>query len=89
MVDEKLIEEIVRRVLESLAGQGRGGAREGAGSVEKPGTAHAGRVLSEWDILTAHRSGKGWISVTRKTIITPLARDRARDLGVELVVRDS
>lgn len=47
---------------------------------------HHGRVLSEWDILTVHRSGGRAIAVARSVIVTPLAKDRARDLSVEIIV---
>ena len=57
----------------------------GRPSVEK----HFGRVLSEWDILQIHRSGGRAVSVQRKTIVTPLAKDRARDLSVEIIVNQT
>lgn len=93
MVDEKLIEEIVRRVVARLMAEGQlqAAAAPGATSAPAPkpqGVTHTGKVLTEWEILQAHRAGKGFISLSRKTIVTPLARDRARDLSVELVYHD-
>lgn len=58
--------------------------RAGAG----PGDTHRPQVrklVSEWDVLEAHRSGVGYIVIGKNTIITPMARDRARDLRVELI----
>ena len=47
---------------------------------------HHRKVLSEWDILQAHRSGKRVITVAKSVIITPLAKDRASDLSVDIIV---
>lgn len=92
MIDQKTIELIVQRVVERLLADPRflaaaGGGR--TGSAPPPPVAvqrHFGRLLSEWDILTLHRSGRRAVAVARGTIVTPMARDRARDLGVELLV---
>jgi hypothetical protein len=92
MIDQKTIELIVQRVVERLLADPRflaaaGGVR--AGSAPPPPVAvprHFGRLLSEWDVLTLHRSGGRALTVARGTIVTPMARDRARDLGVELFV---
>ncbi|MBI4870282.1 MAG: hypothetical protein HY814_01800 [Candidatus Riflebacteria bacterium] len=92
MVDEKLIEEIVRRVVARLLAAGQLQASAPAPSQAEPprqGVTHTGRVLTEWDVLLAHRAGKGYITLAKKTIVTPLARDRARDLSVELVIQDA
>jgi ribose 5-phosphate isomerase B len=40
-------------------------------------------VISEQKVRDAHRSGQGFVVVPDKALITPLARDAARDLGVE------
>ena len=95
MVDEKLIEEIVRRVVARLLAEGQLQAAGVPTPAPAPapaqatqGVTHTGRVLTEWEILQAHRSGKGFISLSRKTIVTPLARERARDLSVELLFTD-
>ena len=37
------------------------------------------------DILQIHRSGKRAVNVAKSVIITPLAKDRARDLSVEIL----
>jgi hypothetical protein len=55
-------------------------------SGNRSGSKFFGRVLSEWDILTTHRSGGRAITIGRSVIVTPLAKDRARDLSVALIV---
>ena len=47
---------------------------------------HHRKVLSEWDILQTHRAGGRVITVAKATIITPLAKDRARDLTVDIII---
>lgn len=41
-------------------------------------------VISEQKVRDAHRSGQGFLAVPDNALVTPLARDAARDLGVEL-----
>ena len=90
MIDEKTVEEIVRRVLERLlqnprfkdvAGSKAASASSSPSSVRR----HYGRLLSEWEVLQVHRSGGRAMKLEKATIVTPLAKDRARDLGVELI----
>lgn len=45
---------------------------------------HEGRLLSEADILKAVEAGTSSISLPKRTIVTPLARDSARARGIEL-----
>ena len=91
MIDQNVIEEIVRRVLErllkdprfsSVAAEGQSSQAPAKSSVRQ----HYGRLLSEWDVLTVHRAGGRAMKMAKSTIITPLAKDRARDLGVELIL---
>lgn len=42
------------------------------------------RMLSEDDILAASKAGQTVITLDKNTLLTPLARDRARQLGIEL-----
>lgn len=49
---------------------------------------HHGRVLTEFDLIMARRSGQRVLTLRRGTIVTPLAKDRAKDLGIELRYRD-
>lgn len=48
---------------------------------------HYGRVLSEGDLIATRKAGKRAIRCDAKTIITPLAKDRARDLGIRILTR--
>jgi ribose 5-phosphate isomerase B len=41
-------------------------------------------VISEQKIRDAHRGGHGFVLVPDRALITPLARDAARELGIEL-----
>lgn len=55
-------------------------------------TASAGRalggLLSESAVEQLHRSGAKQITVTAGTLVTPLARSRAAELGIELVFEE-
>ena len=42
-------------------------------------------LLLEEDIIALHRQGQRSLTVEKGTIITPLAQDKARDLGIELI----
>jgi hypothetical protein len=57
-------------------------AAPGAGGVADPGL---GGLLREQDVAAAAARGQQQLEVPRGTVVTPLARDRARDLGVTLV----
>lgn len=43
---------------------------------------HPGRLLSEGDLAPCRKLGIRRIRVRAKTVITPQARDRAKDLGI-------
>lgn len=47
------------------------------------------KLISEADVRAAAREGHTQLAVGTTTIVTPLARDAARDLGVEIVVAAS
>jgi len=89
MLDEATIERIVREVVRRLLERNPdiAGVRVAQGSTGV--VHHHDRVLTEFDLISARRTGRRVVSISRKTIITPLARDRARDLGIELRFRDS
>ncbi len=97
MIDQSIIDEIVRRVIERLLQDSRfqslvassGPVAASTNMKPKPVSSvrqHFGRLLSEWDVLTVHRSGGRAMGLKKSVIITPLARERARDLGVELII---
>lgn len=46
-------------------------------------------LVTEKDILRAARAGRRELSITEKTLITPLARDTARQLGIVFILGDS
>ena len=85
-IDQATLEAIVREVVQRLllthpelvaAVSDDGG----------PAYEHYGRVLSESDLIATRKAGKRAIRCDAKTIITPLARDRARDLGLRIISR--
>ena len=41
-------------------------------------------VISEQKVRDAHRSGQGFLTIPDNALVTPLARDAARHLGIEL-----
>lgn len=45
------------------------------------------RMLSEADVIEAHKLGQTQLLLDKDTLLTPLARDRARQLGMELTER--
>lgn len=47
---------------------------------------HPGRLLSEDDLVAYYRRGIRSLALEPRCIVTPAARDRARDLQVDLVV---
>ncbi len=85
-LDPQTLEAIVREVVERLL------ARHPelcAPAASEDGNAfeHYGRVLSEGDLLVCRKTGQRTIRCDARAIITPLARDRARDLGIRIVQR--
>jgi hypothetical protein len=89
-IDEKTLEAIVREIVERLL------ARQPELFAPSPVVAeseqiheHYGRLLSEDVLLICRKQGKRAIRIEPKTILTPLARDRVRDLGIRILVRDA
>jgi ribose 5-phosphate isomerase B len=88
---EKIVREITIAVLE-VVGRGSGASPD---SHEAGDRNHAprcelthhfkGRLLSEEQLLTIGGDGAKKVSLNPGTIVTPLARDRARSLGLELI----
>ncbi|MBI4859841.1 MAG: hypothetical protein HY815_06200 [Candidatus Riflebacteria bacterium] len=85
-IDAKTLETIVREVVERLLAQHP--ELFASSAPDDPVVEHRGRLLSEGDLLTCRKQGKRAIRLDRKTIVTPLARDRAKDLGIRVVFRD-
>jgi hypothetical protein len=85
-IDPKLLEAIVREVVERLLAREPdlppGPGDDGRGVYE-----HYGKLLSESDLLLCRKNGLRAIRIDARTIITPLARDRARDLAIPILVR--
>ncbi|MCL2220769.1 MAG: hypothetical protein FWC20_00140 [Oscillospiraceae bacterium] len=46
-------------------------------------------LLLEDDIISLHRSGQTVLNIGKNCIITPLAADRARELGMEIINEES
>jgi hypothetical protein len=89
-IDRETLEAIVREVVERLLKSNPELCQSLADSATPPpdGTfEHYGRVLSEGDLMACRKHGKRTIRCDAKTIITPLARDRARDLGIRIATR--
>lgn len=101
---EAIVERVLRRLLVELASDGRAPVRltpdeERAGRVAlaAPGQHrprprqshdHAGRLLTEDQVVGYHRRGVRVLGLERGCIVTPAAKDRARDLQVDLVAAD-
>lgn len=78
---EAIVREVVQRILASHPELLDAAADDGAAYE------HYGRVLSEGDLIACRKQGKRAIRCDAKAIITPLARDRSRDLGIRIVQR--
>jgi len=89
-IDEKALEAIVREIVERLLStQPELFARPRADAAETEQVLeHHGRLLSEDVLLVCRKQGKRAVRVDPKTILTPLARDRAHDLGIRVLVRE-
>jgi len=86
VIDEKTLEDIVRAVVQKILTEHPHliqRQHEQGGVVQ-----HYDRVLSEEDLIMCRKQGKHAIRVHKGTIITPLARDRARDLRIDVLVSD-
>ena len=104
VIDEKTLEEIVRAVIQRIIREHPelvtrssydDNVREHPELVTRSHDddddnvhEHLGRVLSEDILLVCRKRGKYAIRTSRGTILTPLARDRARDLGIDILFRD-
>jgi hypothetical protein len=89
---EAIVREVVQRILAShpelfAAASDDGGTADQLTTYEHATYEHYGRVLSEGDLNACRKTGKRTIRCDAKAIITPLARDRARDLGLRIVQR--
>jgi hypothetical protein len=88
-IDEEALAAIVREIVERLLAKNPAlivsspSGDAGADSVHE----HYGRVLSEGDLLACRKAQKRAIRVEPRTIITPLARDRAKDMGIRILER--
>ena len=80
---EAIVREVVMRLLASHPGLVVAASEDGDGTAFD----HYGRVLSESDLNICRKQGKRAIRCDAKAIITPLARDRARDLGIRILQR--
>lgn len=89
-IDRETLESIVREVVERLLASNPElcQALDDAAPASPGGSfEHYSRVLSEGDLIACRKQGKRSIRCDAKTIITPLARDRARDLGIRIICR--
>jgi hypothetical protein len=80
-ITEELIRQLVVEVVEKLE------AMRAQSSVSRPSARQevfGGKVLSAWDVESYFRSGVETVVVSNRTIITPLARERVSDLGLNL-----
>jgi hypothetical protein len=87
-IDEKTLEAIVREVVERLLSE-RPDLFTSSQEQSDAILDHFGRVLSEDDLLVCRKQGKRAIRIDTRTIVTPLAKDRARELGVRILRRES
>lgn len=85
-LDPQTLEAIVREVVERLLARHPELCAPAATEDGAP-FEHYGRVLSESDLIACRKIGQRTIRCDAKTIVTPLARDRARDLGIRIVHR--
>lgn len=76
---EAIVREVVQRLLASHPELIEAAVDEGGEAYE-----HYGRVLSESDLNICRKAGKRAIRCDAKCIITPLARERAKDLGIRI-----
>ena len=89
MLDEATIERIVRQVIQRLLEKNPGLIDQSAVADGPMVTHHHGRVLTEFDLIRARRSGHRVVTIGSRTIVTPLARDRAHDMGIDLQKRQT
>jgi len=46
------------------------------------------KLITELDVLKLHRSGVKIIPIGENEILTPLAKDRIKDLGLKIVTKE-
>jgi hypothetical protein len=80
-VDIELVVRIVLRVLQELE---RSGSDPFLSRSVTPSAVGSRQVVTEHDVVAAIAAGR--IALAPGAIVTPLARDTAREKGVELVV---
>lgn len=97
--DSDAIDRIVREVLRRLEGQlphacpqcgcrldgGAAAPAEARAPVSPRLESHGGRLLSEDEVLRYHRAGVRALELPARCLVTPAARDRARDLKLDLI----
>ncbi|MCL2563038.1 MAG: hypothetical protein FWE08_03270 [Oscillospiraceae bacterium] len=86
--DELLILLLTHKLRETQqpnAKSGCCGGGCGSKKTDKTETPQAKGLLLEEDIIALHGQGQTHLQLAKGTIITPLAADKARDLGIELV----
>ena len=86
-IDQATLEAIVREVVQRLLATHPDLIEHCAAEQDGDAYEHYGRVLSEGDLNICRKTGKRAIRTDAKTIITPLAKDRARDLGIRIIQR--
>jgi hypothetical protein len=84
-IDEETLAALVREIVERLLAKNP--ELVVPSPVEDSVFEHYGRVLSEGDLLASRKAQKKAIRTEPRTIITPLARDRAKDLGIRIIER--
>ena len=70
------------RLAETVAGAGKGAGPKRPGPPEKP--VSGCKVLTASAVRDAAKSGRKKIAVGKGCLVTPLARDEAKDRGIEL-----
>jgi len=80
----KRLEQLLREIMESETKKCGGCCKEK--KPEKQSGAEAwSELLLEEDIVTLHKQGKSALTIGEDCIVTPLAYDKARELGVKLI----
>ena len=89
-IDQATLEAIVREVVQRLLAANpdllAGFAPDGD-AADQDVYEHYGRVLSESDLIACRKLAKRAIRCDARAIVTPLARERAKDLCIRIVQR--
>jgi hypothetical protein len=84
-ITEELIRQLVVEVVEKLEAMRAGQVKAPTFAIKRANAeTFDGKVLSAWDVESAFRNKAEILLVRSNTIITPLAEERCRDLGVRL-----